>query len=44
MGNDVVGGGEQKLTALVQKMPIFEGRWHSLQYLGKGNFTSKSRG
>lgn len=24
-GIDVVGGGEQKLTVLVQKMPIFEG-------------------
>lgn len=25
VGTDVVGGGEQKLTVLVQKMPVFEG-------------------
>lgn len=39
----VVGGGEQKLTVLVQKIHILRVSWYSLQYLAKGKFTSKSR-
>lgn len=43
VGSGVVGGGEQKLIMLVQKMYILRVRWHSQQCLAKGNFTSKSR-